>query len=108
MRHPEFEVLHDPFTLIDEAWDSPTPSMFLAQLRISTERLHPDDSGPRFIAERGPLDFVAYLLALEELTVRSIEPDILDGAIATGRAAMAHVDLLVLLPLEACVIGPSS
>lgn len=99
VRHPEYAVLPDPFELVDEAWDSPTAALFAAQLRISATRLDPDESAEHLIAERGPLDFLAYLLALDDLTGGSISPEFLERSTAITREALEHVDLLVVLPL---------
>jgi hypothetical protein len=99
-RHPEYTVLPDPFELLDEAWDSPGASMFAAQLRICAARLDPSESDGPLIAERGPIDFVAYLLALEELTGASGSRELLERSTAITRQALQHVDLLVVLPLN--------
>lgn len=98
-RHRRFAVLPDPFELVDEAWDAPSPALFTAQLRISTARLHPDETAGPLIAERGPIDFLAYLLAWEELTGGEVPRDLLERLIEETRDAMAHVDVLVVLPL---------
>jgi hypothetical protein len=92
VRHPEFAVLPDPFESIDEEWDAPEPGMFAAQLRVAADRLLDHDID-QLIAERGPLDFVAYLRALGT----EVPERLLDRAIG----AMQHVDLLAVLPLSA-------
>jgi hypothetical protein len=98
-RHPRFAVLSDPFGLLDEAWDAPGPALFTAQLKVSAARLHPDETASPFIAERGPIDFLAYLLAWEELTGAEVPRDLLERLIEETRDAMARVDVLVVLPL---------
>ena len=98
MLHREFIVLSDAFELLDEAWDRPGAGMFAAQLGISAARLAPDDASDR-IAERGPIDFLAYLLALEETARISLDGDLLERARAVTAEALSHVDLLVALPL---------
>ena len=104
LRHPAFETLPDPYELLDEIWDRPGPAMFLAQLRIAAARLMPDASrspaGSR-IAERGPLDFLAYLEALSSTGRAPVDDELLDLARDVTAAAMQHVDLLVVLPLTA-------
>lgn len=100
-RHPEFTVLPDPFEFVDEAWDSPSAAMFTAQLRIAADRLVGDEWGESIIAERGPLDFLAYLLAMAGLTGGAVAGDVLERATVMTAAALARVDLLVVLPLEA-------
>ncbi|GAA1962338.1 AAA family ATPase [Microbacterium aquimaris] len=97
--HREYEVLPDPFELIDAAADEPDASTYLAQLRISADRLLDFAPGDDVIAERGPLDFLAYLVALDGLGRIHLDEDVLARAIALTAAAMACVDLLVLLPI---------
>lgn len=99
LRHPEFTVLPDPFELIDEAWDGPGAGMFAAQLRLAAERLVSSEFGPEVIAERGPLDFLAYLLALEEWSGIRPSPALLERSTEITAEAMDRVDLLVVLPL---------
>jgi hypothetical protein len=101
LRHPEFAVLPDPFDLVDELWDSPNASSFATQLRISADRLDPREWPGNLIAERGPIDFLAYLLALEELTGPSSSRQLLERSTEITREALIHVDLLVVLPLTA-------
>lgn len=103
LRHQEFVVLPDPFELVDEAWDSPTASLFATQLRLSAARLHPDQTAGNLIAERGPIDFLAYLLALDELNRATSSRELIEQSIEITREAMRHVDLLVVLPLDASV-----
>lgn len=97
LRHPEFVVLPDPFDLLDEG-DAPSAALFARQLRLGADRLTadaPDD----LIAERGPLDFLAYLHALSELGGAALDVDLLEHARARTSAALATVDLLIVLPL---------
>ncbi|MFC8680197.1 hypothetical protein ACFT30_01660 [Microbacterium ureisolvens] len=101
LRHPEFAVLADPFELVDESWDTPSAPLFAAQLRISAARLDPGEAAENLIAERGPIDFLAYLLALDDSTGMSNSLELLEHATSMTREALAHVDLLVVLPLTA-------
>lgn len=101
LRHPEFTVLPDPFELLDEAWDSPSAAMFTAQLRIAADRLVRDEGDEHVIAERGPIDFLAYLVAMAELTGNAVPDDVIERATAMTSAALGTVDLLVVLPLTA-------
>lgn len=101
LRHREFTVLPDPFELVDESWDSPGAALFAAQLRISARRLDPREAAGGLIAERGPIDFLAYLSALDEITGASTPRELLERFRAITRDAFDHVDLLVVLPLTA-------
>mgnify|MGYP001046304901 CR=1 FL=1 len=101
LRHPEFTVLPDPFELLDEADDSPRVALFAAQLRIAAQRLRELEPGAKIIAERGPIDFLAYLLASAELADVPIDDEFGARAVEMTADAMSHVDLLVVLPLTA-------
>jgi hypothetical protein len=96
--HPEYRVLADPFDLLDETEDAGAAS-FVAQLRLSAARLARLAPAEAVIAERGPLDFLAYLDALDVLGRPGVTRDLLRSAAETTARAMAQVDLLVLLPL---------
>jgi predicted ATPase len=99
-RHPEFAVLPDPFESLDENLDAVSPALFAAQLRVAAQRLSPGESPEPLVAERGPIDFLAYLDALDELGVAAIAREVRDRAVAMTRDALEHVDLLVVLPLD--------
>ncbi|MBD3940081.1 hypothetical protein IF188_00020 [Microbacterium sp. NEAU-LLC] len=99
-RHAEYVALSDPFDLIDEAWDAPGAASFAVQLRIAADRLLDDDLGDDVIAERGPLDFLAYLLALAELSGGSVSRELLSRATALAAEALRTLDLLVVVPLD--------
>ncbi len=100
LRHPDFTVLSDSFDLVDEAWDQPSAAVFAAQLRVTAQRLDPDEVAGNVIAERGPLDFLAYLLALDEVAGASSSPALLERSAIVTAEALGHVDLLVVLPLN--------
>lgn len=101
LRHPEFVVLPDPFDVLDEALDTPTPAILGRQLRIAADRLHEGEDGELVIAERGPIDFLAYLLAIGRLHGQVVESEVLERALDITAAALERVDLLVILPLSA-------
>jgi hypothetical protein len=100
-RHPGFTVLPDPFELVDAAYDEPDAGVFWQQLRIAAARLEEFGPGDRVIAERGPLDFLAYLTALEALGRPGRSAEAIRRGYPVTAAAMDGVDLLVLLPLSA-------
>lgn len=98
-RHPDFEVLPDPFELLDDGDVEPGTDSFSAQLQLAAARLTDPERGVARIAERGPLDFLAYLDALISLRRPGGSPTLFRNGLAATATAMAHVDLLVLLPL---------
>lgn len=88
--HPEFA--HEP-----EPYEWTGDADFQRQLEVSVERLSQYPPGARVIAERSPLDFVAYLLA---------EGEPHEEAMELATEGMAHVDLLVVLPLDGSIDCP--
>ncbi|WP_285039477.1 AAA family ATPase [Plantibacter sp. lyk4-40-MEA-4] len=99
LRHPEFTVLGEVFDLVEDAGDVPSSAMFAAQLRLSADRLLDESNDGDVIAERGPLDFLAYLLASAELSGTDLDTGFLERANTRAAAALQTVDVLVVLPL---------
>jgi len=73
--------------------EEPDAESFYRQLELSVERLRRYPPGSRVIAERSPLDFIAYLLTLGDREL--VEP-----AMELAAGGMEHIDLLVVLPLN--------
>ena len=96
-RRPEYLALGDPFEELDLD-DPASAASFAAQLRLTAARVRETAGEPAVISERGPLDFVAYLTALEQLG-RS-DGELIPRATAIADASSAGVDLVVLLPLD--------
>lgn len=103
LAHPEFVVLPDPFEFVDEGSGS---GSLVAQLRISAERLLDPELAGSVIAERGPLDFLAYLAALDDLGRSSRAAELFRREAPLAAEAMAEVDLLVLLGLDDGITVP--
>ena len=96
--HPEFTVLGDPFDDIES--DAPSSAAsFVAQLRVSISRLREPAREGSVISERGPVDFLAYLTALEMLGRG--DGDLLSRAQELVESSMARIDLIAVLPLDA-------
>lgn len=95
--HPEFEHEPEPYTVLvedhgEEFSAEPCVEDFLRQLEFNLERLGQHASGEKVIYERCPLDFLAYLSALD-----SNPPGSLLKRVSN---AMQHLNLIVYLPLE--------
>lgn len=98
--NPEYEVLPDPFdALADQALEVDA-GLFYSQLVIAADRLRGRRRGDRVIAERGPIDFLAYLHALRDLGRPSRSAGYIERGAVTTAQAMTSVDFLVLLPLQ--------
>ncbi|QNA93177.1 MULTISPECIES: AAA family ATPase [unclassified Microbacterium] len=98
--HPEYLVLGDPFDDLESETDDATgESSFAGQLRISATRLHEHADQAHLLAERSPLDFAAYLIALEALGRSS--GALIPRAVQIAADALSSIDLAVLVPLDA-------
>lgn len=98
-RHPDFTVLADPYELIDGALDEPDAGTYAAQLDLAAERLLELPSDAEAIAERGPLDFLAYLDALNTLGRPTRSGSLFRRGLSRVADAAGCIDLLVVLPL---------
>jgi hypothetical protein len=94
-----YAQLPDPFELVDHA-NAVGAASFGQQLIVTAERLVDLPPGCDVVAERGPVDFLAYLAASADLGRGSVAPDLMASLRAVTAEAMGHVDLLVVLPLE--------
>lgn len=94
----DFLAAHAEFAHEPEPYEWTGDADFHRQLDVSVERLSRYGPGTRVIAERSPLDFVAYLLA---------EGEAVEEAMELAREGMAHVDLLVVLPLDGSIDCPA-
>jgi predicted ATPase len=95
-RLPGYATVDEPYRLLEEegyeASDPPTALDYVAQLRRSIAELA--DAGRDVLFDRCPADFVGYL--------RAIDGDAeADDWLDEIRAAMATLDLVVLVPIEA-------
>ncbi len=107
-RHPAYEVLGDAYEDIDGEYFEVGAGLFVAQFEVVEERLCGWAPGTQVIAERGPLDMLAYLLALSDLGRSAGAAATVRRLAARASAAMRHVDVVVWVPLgerEAIRVG---
>lgn len=108
-RHPEYAHEPEPYELAEAQGAAFSAELTAAdvwqQLEISVERLSACGSGSKVIAERSPIDFLAYLEALHTLG-REDTSRMLDSARELACRGMEHVDLLVVLPLSDQIEAP--
>jgi len=90
--------------------ETPDASDFHRQLELCVERLRGYERGARVIAERSPIDFLAYILALGDLRRGGRSAGLIDSAVELAASGMEHVDLLVVLPLVDAdgIVAPES
>lgn len=113
--HRDFVHEPEPYEWLVELYgdvmgDEPSADDFYRQLELSVERLCSYSPGARVIAERCPVDFVAYLLALGDLGRTRADRGLIASATELAATGMGHVDLLVVLPLNAAegIVAPAS
>ena len=95
--HPEFTHEPEPYTVMVEEFgeefsDEPTVEDLRRQLEFNIDRLRQHTPGEKVIYERCPIDFIAYIDALEAHSVEALL-----GPVST---AMPDLDLIVYLPLD--------
>ena len=98
--HPEYAHEPEPYvTLVEDFGEEfsaePCVDDFLRQLGFSIDCLSQHAAGEKVIFERCPLDFIAYIDA--------IEPNRLDPLLGPTATAVNSLDLLVFLPIEEAV-----
>lgn len=106
VHEPEpYEALND---LYGEGFGAePSADDFFRQLEYQIERLHQYRLGDRVIFERSPADFVAYLLALNDLGRDTADPAVTKQSITAAGNAVVLLDLIVYVP-AADVPAPES
>ena len=94
--HPEFKHEPEPYEVLvedgEEFSEEPTVEDFLRQLEFNLERLDQHASSENVIYERCPLDFLAYLNALDA--------NVSEPLLKRISEAMRQLDLIVYLPLD--------
>jgi hypothetical protein len=96
-QHCEFTHEPEPYTVLvedfgEEFSDEPNVEDFRHQLEFNIERLRQHAPGEKVIYERCPIDFLAYIDALE--------PGSVEALLGRVAQAMRHLDLIVYLPLD--------
>lgn len=97
------DYLHEPepYEWLEEIGaEEPSADDFYRQLEISVDRWRSHDRGAKVIGERSPLDFLAYILALNDLERSGRDCELIASAAELAASGLANIDLLVLLPLE--------
>lgn len=95
--HTDFDHEPEPYTLLvedfgEEFADEPSVEDFNRQLEFNLERLRQHGPGAKVIYERCPLDFLAYIHALERGSAEAL--------VETVSEAIGRLDLIVYLPLD--------
>ena len=95
--HPDFLHEPEPYTVLiedfgEEFSDEPTVEDFRRQLLFNIDRLRQHAPGEKVIYERCPIDFLAYVDALDASSAEALREPVFK--------AMQELDLIVYLPLN--------
>ncbi len=108
----DFLAAHRDYTHEPEPWEwlvevynesmpeEPDGAGFYRQLEVSVERLRTYRRTAQLIAERCPLDFLAYILALDDLGRDRQAMQLVEPAVELAHLGMEQIDLLIVLPLN--------
>jgi hypothetical protein len=103
--HPDFVFEPEPYAVLHEDYGEsfaaePAADDFLRQLEFNIDRLRLHKPGERVIYERSPIDFLAYMLALDELGRDPGARDSAEKSVAVVVDAIELLDLVVFLPID--------
>lgn len=104
-RHGDYVHEPEPYEWLEDVYgeasgDEPTTDDFWRQLELSVDRLRQYGRGAKMVAERSPVDFLAYMLALTDLGRAARDTQLVASAAELVASGLEHLDLLVVLPLN--------
>ncbi|HWN97709.1 MAG TPA: hypothetical protein VNS63_00395 [Blastocatellia bacterium] len=105
LTHPDFAHEPEPYTVLEEDYGEvfaaePSAEDFYRQLEFYVDRLRSYSSAQRVIYERSPVDFLAYLLALNDLRRGEHSKRLVEESLGMVMDAVQFLDLIVFLPLN--------
>ncbi|MBD1853372.1 AAA family ATPase [Cyanobacteria bacterium FACHB-502] len=105
MAHPDFAHEPEPYTVLQEDYGElfaadPSADDFYRQLEFNLDRLRCYPPSERVIYERCPIDFMAYLLALDDLGIDNQAALLVEQSLDRVQAEIELLDLIVFLPLD--------
>src|SRR5262245_28143885 len=105
LAHPDFTHEPEPYTSLVEDYGEifaaePSPEDFYRQFEFIIARLGCYQSGARVIFERSPVDFLAYLLALNDAQRGEDTMRLIERSLGMMKDALQLLDLIVFLPLK--------
>jgi len=101
--HSQYAHEPEPYEMLQELHGEdfgaePSAEDFFRQLEYQVERLRQYSAGDRVIFERSPADFLAYMLALDDLGRDSANAALARQSIEVAGGAVKLLDLIVYLP----------
>jgi len=103
--HPDFAHEPEPYAVLQEDYGeafaaAPSAEDFYRQLEFNVGRLRRYQRGDRVISERSPADFLAYVLALNDLARVGNASVFIEDSVALVKDAIPLLDLIVFLPIN--------
>lgn len=104
--HRDYVHEPEPYEWLEDVYgealpEEPAAEDFFRQLELCVDRLRGYAPGANVIAERSPLDFLAYITALHGLGRSGRDCALTASAAELAAEGMAHLDLVAVLPLNA-------
>ena len=105
LAHPDFTHEPEPYTVLVEDYGEvfaaePSLDDFYRQLEFNIDRLRRYQSGQRVIFERSPVDFLAYMLALNDVRRGEDAARLIERSLGMVMDSIRLLDLIVFLPLR--------
>jgi hypothetical protein len=105
LAHPEFTHEPEPYAVLEEEYGEvfaaePSQDDFFRQLEFNVDRLRLYKPGERVIFERSPVDFLAYMLALNDLRRGEKTTRLIEMSLDLLTDAISFLDLIVFLTLD--------
>ena len=103
--HPGFAHEPEPYVMLEERYGEafaaePSLDDYYRQLDFNVTRLRCYGAGAEVIYERSPVDFLAYMLAVNDLRRDQASEQVIENSIVTVRQAIQLLDLILYLPLD--------
>ena len=105
LTHPDFAHEPEPYTVLEEDYGeifaaAPSLDDFYRQLEFNVRRLRRYRSGDRVIYERSPVDFLAYMFAINDRLRDQESTRLVENSMGLVRDAVQRLDLILFLPLD--------
>jgi hypothetical protein len=103
--HPEFAHEPEPYTVLQDDYGEifaaePSADDFYRQLEFNVSRLRRYGPDEWVIYERSPADFLAYLLALNDLGRDEDALQVAHSSLGMVREGLQLLDIIVFLPID--------
>jgi hypothetical protein len=105
LNHPDFSHEPEPYIVLQEEYGEdfaaePSLDDFHRQLEFNVQRLRCYHFGERVIYERSPVDFLAYMMAINDLQRDATNTRIIEDSLDVVIEAIQLLEVIVFLPLD--------